>query len=114
MQSHVSSNRQTMTLVERQQAFRVLIKEGIIKANLIPAFAAGFLAVMYYGHSFFSSLPLLLIMLLGVGLLIGGVAALNNYYDRDIDSVMKSKKRDQASMGLIVVKIYFGLVFQWL
>lgn len=114
MQSHVSSNRQTMTFVERQQAFRVLIKEGIIKANLIPAFAAGFLAVMYYGHSFFSSLPLLLIMLLGVGLLIGGVAALNNYYDRDIDSVMKSKKQrpsiDGTYSGKDILWIGFSMV----
>ncbi|WP_017548430.1 heme o synthase [Salinicoccus carnicancri] len=73
------------------KAVKTLVKEGIIKANLVPAFAAGFLAVMYYGQSFFANIPILLLMILATALVIGGVAALNNFYDRDIDSVMESK-----------------------
>lgn len=73
------------------KAVKTLVKEGIIKANLVPAFAAGFLAVMYYGQSFFANIPVLLLMVLATALVIGGVAALNNFYDRDIDSVMESK-----------------------
>ncbi|HIW11772.1 MAG TPA: heme o synthase [Candidatus Salinicoccus stercoripullorum] len=73
------------------KAVKTLVKEGIIKANLMPAFAAGFLAVMYYGQSFFANIPVLLFMVFATALVIGGVAALNNFYDRDIDSVMESK-----------------------
>src|SRR5690625_3592109 len=73
------------------KAVKTLVKDGIIKSNLIPAFAAGFLAVMYYGQSFFSNVPLLFVMVVATALVIGGVAALNNYYDRDIDSLMASK-----------------------
>ena len=73
------------------KAVKTLVKDGIIKSNLIPAFAAGFLAVMYYGQSFFANVPLLLVMVVATALVIGGVAALNNYYDRDIDSLMASK-----------------------
>lgn len=74
------------------KAVKTLVKDGIIKSNLIPAFATGFLAVMYHNQSFFSNVPLLLMMVVATGLVIGGVAALNNYYDRDIDSVMASKQ----------------------
>lgn len=113
MHGEMSSNRQHLTVSKRISAFRVLIKEGIIKANLIPAFAAGFLAVMYYNQSFFKSIPVLLLMLLATTLLIGGVCALNNYYDRDIDSVMSSKQ-DRPSLdgtfsGPDILKIGFSM-----
>ncbi|WP_411843976.1 heme o synthase [Salinicoccus sp. HZC-1] len=81
------------------KAVMTLVKEGIIKANLIPAFAAGFLAVMYYGQSFFANIPVLLSMVFATTLVIGGVAALNNYYDRDIDAVMESKQNRPSVDG---------------
>ncbi|QQD85815.1 heme o synthase [Jeotgalicoccus sp. ATCC 8456] len=81
------------------KAIKALIKDGIIKANLIPAFAAGFLAVMYYNISFFDAIPVMLLMLVGTALVIGGVCALNNYYDRDIDVLMKSKSKRPSIDG---------------
>ncbi|GAB3069365.1 heme o synthase [Salinicoccus sesuvii] len=94
------------------KAVKTLVKDGIIKANLIPAFAAGFLAVMYYNQSFFSNVPLLLLMVLATGLVIGGVAALNNYYDRDIDTVMVSKQSrpsvDGTFSGRDILLIGYG------
>ncbi len=94
------------------KAVKTLVKDGIIKANLIPAFAAGFLAVMYYNQSFFSNVPLLLLMVAATALVIGGVAALNNYYDRDIDMIMESKQSrpsvDGTFSGRDILYIGFG------
>lgn len=107
------------TRSKKLKAFKVLIKDGIIKANLIPAFAAGFLAVMYYNISFFRSIPILLLMLLGTALVIGGVCALNNFYDKDIDRLMKSKKQrpsidgtysDKEILTIGFVMLFIGLV----
>lgn len=85
-------------------ALRALFKDGIIKANLIPAFAAGFLAVLYYGLSFFENIFTLLLMLLGTAFVIGGVCTLNNYYDRDIDQLMESKKSRPSIDGTFTGK----------
>lgn len=80
-------------------AVKTLVKDGIIKANLIPAFAAGFLAVLYYGLSFFEHLVPLFMMVIGTALVIGGVCALNNYYDQDIDRLMASKQQRPSIDG---------------
>ncbi|MFC3900463.1 heme o synthase [Aliicoccus persicus] len=94
-------------------SIRALLKDGIIKANLIPAFAAGFLAVMIHGLSFFENIITLLVMVVGTMLVIGGVCAINNYYDRDIDSVMKSKQNrpsiDGTFTGQQILAIGFSL-----
>ena len=94
-------------------SIRALLKDGIIKANLIPDFAAGFLAVMIHGLSFFENIITLLVMVVGTMLVIGGVCAINNYYDRDIDSVMKSKQNrpsiDGTFTGQQILAIGFSL-----
>ena len=96
------------------KAVKTLVKDGIIKANLMPTFAAGFLAVMYHSQSFFANVPVLLLMVLATTLVIGGVAALNNYYDRDIDSVMDSKQSrpsvDGTFSGREILSIGFGML----
>ncbi len=96
-------------------SIKALLKDGIIKANLIPAFAAGFLAVMLHGLSFFENIITLLIMVIGTAMVIGGVCALNNYYDRDIDSVMSSKQArpsiDGTFTGSQILQIGYGTMF---
>lgn len=96
-------------------SIKALLKDGIIKANLIPAFAAGFLAVMIHGLSFFENIITLLIMVVGTAMVIGGVCALNNYYDRDIDSVMSSKQArpsiDGTFTGSQILQIGYGTMF---
>ncbi|WP_213562904.1 heme o synthase [Staphylococcus auricularis] len=84
--SHASSR---VTFKEIQQ----IIKMGLVQGNLIPAFAGAWLAVMLTNHSFLSSIPQILIMLVGATLIMGGACALNNYYDQDIDSIMPSKQK---------------------
>ena len=99
---------------KKLKAIKTLIKDGIIKANLIPAFAAGFFAVMYYNISFFEAIPVMLLMLLGTTLVIGGVCALNNFYDRDIDRLMKSKQArpsiDGTFSGKEILTIGFSML----
>lgn len=96
------------------KAVKTLIKDGIIKSNIIPAFAAGFLAVMYFQLSFFQSVPVLLLMTVGTALVIGGVSALNNFYDRDIDKLMESKQNrpsiDGTFEGKDILMIGFSML----
>src|SRR5699024_7381522 len=99
---------------KKLKAVKTLIKDGIIKANLIPAFAAGFLAVMYYSISFFEAIPVMLLMLLGTTLVIGGVCALNNFYDRDIDRLMKSKQARPSIDGTFSGKEILAIGFTML
>ncbi|MGX0915038.1 heme o synthase [Staphylococcus hominis] len=69
-----------------------IIKMGLVQGNLIPAFAGAWLAIVMTNYSFLSSIPQILLMLIGSTLIMGGACALNNYYDQDIDKIMPSKQ----------------------
>src|SRR5699024_2123582 len=85
----LSHNSSRVTFKELQQ----IIKMGLVQGNLIPAFAGSWLAIVLANHSFLSSIPQILMMLVGSTLLMGGACALNNYYDPDIDSIMPSEQQ---------------------
>lgn len=85
----LSHNSSRVTFKELQQ----IIKMGLVQGNLIPAFAGSWLAIVLVNHSFLSSIPQILMMLVGSTLIMGGACALNNYYDQDIDSIMPSKQQ---------------------
>ncbi|MCI2942782.1 MULTISPECIES: heme o synthase [Staphylococcus] len=89
------SKEQTLTQPSNRVSFKELqqiIKMGLVQGNLIPAFASAWLAVVMSNHSFLSSIPQILLMLIGSTLIMGGACALNNYYDQDIDRIMPSKQ----------------------
>lgn len=89
------SKEQTLSHASSRVSFKELqqiIKMGLVQGNLIPAFAGAWLAVVMTNHSFLSSIPQILLMLIGSTLIMGGACALNNYYDQDIDSIMPSKQ----------------------
>ena len=71
---------------------KAIIKMGLVQGNLIPAFTGAWLAIVLTNHSFLSSIPQILLMMIGSTLIMGGACALNNYYDQDIDSIMPSKQ----------------------
>lgn len=71
---------------------KAIIKLGLVQGNLIPAFAGGWLAIVMTNKSFLSSMPELIVMMLGSTLVMGGACAINNYYDQDIDQLMPSKQ----------------------
>lgn len=85
----LSHNSSRVTFKELQQ----IIKMGLVQGNLIPAFAGSWLAIVLANHSFLSSIPQILMMLVGSTSIMGGACALNNYYDQDIDSIMPSKQQ---------------------
>ncbi|MBO3064559.1 MULTISPECIES: heme o synthase [Staphylococcus] len=85
----LAHNSSRVTFKELQQ----IIKMGLVQGNLLPAFAGSWLAIVLANHSFLSSIPQILMMLVGSTLIMGGACALNNYYDQDIDSIMPSKQQ---------------------
>ncbi len=65
-----------------------IIKTGIIKSNVMGMFAGLCLALYANDLSFFEQVPLIILTLIGTSFVVGGSGAINNFYDRDIDTVM--------------------------
>src|SRR3954451_24248909 len=74
------------------QDFLSLIKIGIVNSNLFTTFTGMWLAFQFTDRNFLRELDILFYTLIGSGMIIAGSAAMNNFIDRDIDPVMKSKK----------------------
>lgn len=79
--------------------FLALIKIGIVNSNLITTFTGIWLAFQFTNRNFLNELDLLFYTLFGAALIIAGSAAMNNYIDRDIDPVMKSKRNRPTVTG---------------
>ncbi|MED1202205.1 heme o synthase [Heyndrickxia acidicola] len=94
--------------------FLSLIKIGIVNSNLITAFTGVWLALVFTHQHFLDSLDIVFLSLLGTALIIGGSCALNNYIDRDIDQIMKSKTSRPTVTGKMsgakVLTIGFGFI----
>ena len=74
------------------QDFLSLIKIGIVNSNLFTTFTGMWLAFQFTDRNFLRELDIIFYTLIGAGMIIAGSAAMNNFIDRDIDPVMKSKK----------------------
>ena len=74
------------------QDFLSLIKIGIVNSNLFTTFTGMWLAFQFTDRNFLRELDILFYTLIGAGMIIAGSAAMNNFIDRDIDPIMKSKK----------------------
>lgn len=85
------------------------IKTGIIKSNLIPMFAGATLALYTYEMTLMEKLPEIIFAFIGTAFVIGGAGALNNYYDRDIDSIMERTKERPTVTGEIQPKTVLWL-----
>ncbi|WP_174497523.1 heme o synthase [Salirhabdus euzebyi] len=81
--------------------FLALIKIGIINSNLMTTFAGFWLALYYTNSSFFAHWETFLLTMFGTASLIAGGCIINNYYDRDIDIVMKRTKQRPTVTGTI-------------
>ena len=79
--------------------FLSLIKIGIVNSNLITTFTGIWLAFQFTNRNFLKELDLLFLTLFGTALIIAGSAAMNNFIDRDIDPVMKSKRTRPTVTG---------------
>lgn len=79
--------------------FLALIKIGIVNSNLITVFTGLWLAFQFSDRNFLHELDILVYTITGSALIIAGSAAMNNYIDRDIDPVMKSKRNRPTVTG---------------
>lgn len=90
------------------RAYYYLTKPGIVYGNLFTA-AGGFL----FGAILRVDILVLIEFLIGTALIIAGACAINNYFDRDIDKIMKRTKRRAIAAGTIDPKaalIYAGVL----
>ena len=71
------------------KVIKPLIKTGIIKSNSLAMFAGLSLAIHINNLNFLDAIPIIIIALIGTSLVVGGSGAINNFYDKDIDSVME-------------------------
>ncbi len=78
------------------KAYYRLTKPGIIYGNLFTA-AGGFL----YGTILRVEIKLFILTMLGIALVMASGCVINNYFDRDIDAVMKRTKRRALVSGTI-------------
>ncbi|MEW6978429.1 heme o synthase [Bacillus pumilus] len=85
------------------------VKSGIIKSNLIPMFAGLTLALYTYQIEIIDKSIEILFAFVGSILLIGAAGALNNVYDRDIDSVMNRTKNRPTVTGEVNPKTVLEL-----
>jgi heme o synthase len=94
------------------KVIKLIIKTGIIKSNIMGMLAGLCLALYVYDIGFVEKLPIMLISLIGTSFVVGGSGAINNYYDRDIDSIMKRTRIRPTVDGSINPKfaLWLGIV----
>lgn len=93
-------------MLETIKAYYRLTKPGVLYGNVLTAVAGFFLASAGVVDWW-----LFAAMLVGMTLVVGGACALNNYLDRDIDSVMERTKRRPSVTGAVSPR---GMVlFAW-
>ncbi|MCL5116751.1 MAG: heme o synthase [Firmicutes bacterium] len=92
---------------ETVRAYMELTKPGIVLWLLITAYCA-----MIVGHQGIPPLGETIFTLVGLGLSAGGAHAVNMWYDRDIDQIMKRTKRRPVVTGRVSPQnaLTFGIV----
>lgn len=83
---------------------KALVKVGIVNSNLITTFAGFWLALYFTGAGFLANFDLFLLTMSGSAFVIAGGCILNNWYDVDIDPVMKRTKDRPTVTGRIPLK----------
>jgi heme o synthase len=94
-------------------AFSKLIKIGIINSNVFMVFVGLYLALYINNLLFLDYLTVAILTLVGSGLVIGGACAVNNYYDRDIDSKMIRTLERPTVNGTLhpMFALWLGILF---
>lgn len=84
---------------------KLLVKAGVLIANVLPVFTGFWLALYFTGSSLNDHWGLLLLTLIGSTLIMAGALVINNWYDADIDKVMKRTQNRPTVTGHIPLKI---------
>ncbi|MBD8067642.1 protoheme IX farnesyltransferase [Bacillus sp. PS06] len=110
-----SSINKTIVTSERISwaAFSKLIKTGIINSNVFMVFVGFYLALYVNKLMFLDHILTAIFTLIGAGLVIGGACAINNYYDRDIDSKMSRTLERPTVNGTVhpLHALWLGILF---
>jgi heme o synthase len=94
------------------KVIRAIIKTGIIQSNVMGMFAGLCLALHVNDLSFVEQVPTIILTLIGTSFVVGGSGAINNFYDRDIDTIMKRTMDRPTADGSIHPKfaLWLGIV----
>jgi len=101
---------------------KLLVKSGVLIANVLPVFTGFFLALYFTNSTFEEYWISFLLTIIGSTFVMAGALVLNNWYDVDIDTVMeRTQKRPTVTgnfsirqvliIGVIFTRIGFLLLF---
>lgn len=90
-----------------------LFKTGIVYSNLFAVFTGFWLALYFTNTPFMETLDLFILTMLGSTFVLIGASVLNNWYDADIDPIMKRTRKRPTVTGKIPLQTVFliGVVF---
>jgi heme o synthase len=88
---------------------KLLFKGPVLLANALPVFVGFWLALHFTGGSLLASGKLFWLTIIGSTILMGGALVLNNWYDVDIDTVMKRTQSRPTVTGNISLKTVLGI-----
>lgn len=83
---------------------KALIKSSVLIANVLPVFAGFWLALYFTNSSITDYLGVFLLTLAGSTLVMAGALVMNNWYDTDIDTVMKRTQKRPTVTGNFSLK----------
>lgn len=86
-----------------------LFKAPVLIANALPVFVGFWLALHFTGGSLLASGKLFWLTIIGSTVLMGGALVLNNWYDVDIDTVMKRTQKRPTVTGNISLKTVLSI-----
>ncbi|UOR13367.1 heme o synthase [Halobacillus amylolyticus] len=91
---------------------KAIVKDGIVKSNLLGMFAGLSVALSIYNVSFVNNILIIFLAFFGTTFVVGGAGAINNYYDRDIDAIMKRTMERPTVTGSVTPKfaLWLGVV----
>ena len=85
---------------------KTIIKMGLVQGNLIPAFAGSWLAIVLANHSFLSSIPQILLMLIGSTLIMGAHVHSITIMTKILTALCLVNREDLQLMTEFQIKIY--------
>ncbi|MCM3742612.1 heme o synthase [Sporosarcina luteola] len=103
------------TIIDEQRSSTIiadlksLFKAPVLLANALPVFVGFWLALHFTGDSLLANSKLFWLTILGSTILMGGALVLNNWYDVDIDTVMKRTQKRPTVTGNISLKTVLGI-----
>ena len=106
----IDENKKQTTIISD---LRELFKAGVLLANVLPVFAGFWLALYFTNTPFLENWQLFLLTISGSTLIMGGALVINNWYDVDIDTIMKRTKNRPTVTGHMSLKtvLRIGIAF---